>query len=78
MKDCQLWSTPVENKAFVLVKVMEDIKPYIIHSHTIAFVPLALVKAMLGKEKPTGKWARWLEKIQEFEIDVKPMNISRG
>ena len=78
LKDYQSHYTPVEKQAFALIKAIEDFKPYIIHTHTIAYVPLALVKAMLGQAEPSGKWARWLTKIREFDVDIKLVKIMQG
>ena len=75
LKDYQLRYTPLEKQTFSLVKAIKDFKPFIVHTHTIVYVLLAPVKAILGQVEPSGKWASWLTKIQEFDVDIKPVKI---
>jgi len=65
----------MKKKSFSLFKSIEHFNPYIIHSHTIDFVPLASIKVMLSQTMPSGKWALWLEKNQDFDVDIKPIRI---
>jgi hypothetical protein len=46
---------------------------YILNSHVIAYVPSSLVKMLLNQQLREWKWANWLEKVQEYNIKIKPL-----
>jgi hypothetical protein len=48
---------------------------YILNSHVISYVPSSLV---IKKKLREGKWANWLAKIQEYDIEIKPLKEVKG
>lgn len=78
MKDAQLKYSRLEKKAFALVQALLDFRSYIVHSHIVAYVLLSPVKAMLGQDEPTRRWAKWMARMQEFDLDVQSTNSVRG
>jgi hypothetical protein len=47
LRDASLNYNIMEKQAFALVKSIKDFRVYILHSHTIAYVPNAVVKDIL-------------------------------
>ena len=45
----------IEKQALALIKELKDFRVYILHSHTIAYVPNAAVKDVLVKTDPNGE-----------------------
>lgn len=41
----------------------------------MAYVPLSPVKAMLRQAEPTSRWAKWLARIQEFDLGVQSTSL---
>jgi hypothetical protein len=51
---------------------------YIFNSHVIAYVPSSSVKMLVNQQLREGKWANWLEKIKEYDIEFKPLKDIKG
>jgi hypothetical protein len=51
---------------------------YILNSHVITYVPSSPVKMLLNQQLREGKWANWLEKIQEYDIKIKTLKAIKG
>jgi hypothetical protein len=60
------------------VKVMVHFRTYILNSHVISYVPSSPVKMFLNKKLRGGKWANWLEKIKEYDIEIKHLKVVKG
>jgi hypothetical protein len=67
----ELSYSELEKQTLSLVKVVAHFQTYIFNSHVIAYVPSSPVKMILNKKLREGKWANWLEKIQEYDIEIK-------
>ena len=48
------------------------------HSKVIAFVPNIVVKDVLLQPDTEGKRGRWISKILEFEIEIRPTKLVKG
>ena len=57
---------------------MKDFRIYILHSKVIAYVPSALVKDVLTHPNVDGRRAKWIAKLIEFNIELKPTKLVRG
>ena len=68
----------MEKQAYALVKALKAFRIYIIHSKTIAFVPNIAVKDVLLQPDTEGKRGRWIGKILEFDIEIKPSKLIKG
>jgi hypothetical protein len=78
LHDYELKYSEIEKQALSLVKAVAHFRTYILSSHVIVYVPTSPVKMLLGQQLREGKWANWLEKIQEYDIEIKPLKIVRG
>ena len=68
----------MEKQAFALVKSIKYPRVYILHSHTIAYVPNAMVKDILTWDNPDGRRGKWIVVILEYDIDIKPTKLVKG
>ena len=68
----------MEKKAYALVKSLKAFRIYILHSKIIVYVPSALVKEILIQPDIDGKRRKWIAKILEFDLEIKPTNLVKG
>jgi hypothetical protein len=61
-----------------MVKVLKAFRTYVLHSKIIAYVPTSAVKDILVQPDSDGKRGRWLAKIQEFDLEIKPTKLIKG
>lgn len=47
-------------------------------THITAFVPTAAVKDILIQGDSEGKRRRWIAKIQEYDLDIRPTKMIKG
>ena len=48
------------------------------HSKIVAYVPSAAIKDVLTQPNADGKRAKWISKMIEFNIELKPTKLVRG
>lgn len=51
---------------------------YLLHSHTVAFVPSIAVKDILLEPDPEGRRAKWIAILLEYDLDTKHTKLVRG
>jgi hypothetical protein len=68
----------MEKHAFSLVKAIKYFRVYILHSHTIAYVPNAVVKDILTLDNHDGRRGKWIVVILEYDIVIKPTKLIKG
>jgi hypothetical protein len=61
-----------------LVKALKAFRIYVLHSKIIAYVPLASVKDILIQPDIDGKRGKWIAKILEFDLEIKPTKLIKG
>ena len=52
LRDAPFKYNILEKQAFALIKALKDFQVYIIHSHSVAYVPSATVKGILSQPNP--------------------------
>lgn len=67
-----------EKKAYALVKAMKDFICYLVGATIIEFVPSVVVKDIFSQHEVSGRRCRWINKIQEFSIDIQITKLVRG
>jgi hypothetical protein len=77
LRDVALNYNIMEKQAFALVKAIKDFS-YILHSHTIAYVPNVVVKDILTQDNPNGRRGKWIVVILEYDIEIKPTKLIKG
>jgi hypothetical protein len=68
----------MEKQAYSMVKALKAFKTYVFHSKVIAYVPTSSIKDILVQFDNDGKRGRWLAKIQEFNLEIKPTKLVKG
>ena len=61
-----------------MVKALKAFRTYILHSQILAYVPNSAVKDVLVQSDAEGKRGKWISKIQEYDLDVKPTKLVKG
>jgi hypothetical protein len=65
----------VEKQAYAVVKALKSFRTYVLHSNIITYVPTNSFKDILVQPDSDGRRGRWLAKIQEFDLEVKPTKL---
>ena len=78
LRDGELKYDIMEKQAYALIKALKDFRIYVLHSHVIAHVPTAVVKAILTQPDPEGRRARWIATLLEYDIEIKPTKLVKG
>jgi len=68
----------MEKQAYALVKSLKQFRVYVGYSRIIAFVPHSAVKDILVQADCLGTRARWVSKIQEYDLDIRPTKLVKG
>jgi hypothetical protein len=61
-----------------LVKALKYFKVYVLHSKPIAYVPSTFVKDILIHSDIDGRRSKWIAKILEFDLEIKPTRLVKG
>lgn len=65
----------MEKQYFPLIKALIYFRIYILHSHTISYVPSIIVKDILTQLDPKGKRAKWIAILLEYDLEIKHWNL---
>jgi hypothetical protein len=60
------------------VKALKDFRFYVFHSRVTTYVPSASVKDILIQPDIDGRRGKWISKILEFELEIKPTKLVKG
>jgi hypothetical protein len=77
LRDAELKYDIMEKKAYA-VKALKAFRVYVLHSRVIAYVPLASVKEILIQPDIDGRRSKWIAKILEFDLEIKPTKLVKG
>jgi hypothetical protein len=78
LRDVEVTYDIMEKQAYALVKSLKDFRVYVLHSRIIAYVPSASVKEILIQPNIDGKRSKWIAKILEFDLEMKPTKLVKG
>ena len=68
----------MEKQAYALVKSLKHFRVYIRYSKIVGYVPHAAVKDILGQQDCLGDRGKWVFKIQEYDLEIKPTKLIKG
>ena len=68
----------MEKQAYALVKSLKSFRVYVLQYATTAYVPTATVKDVLVQGDSEGRRGKWIAKIQEYELEIKPTKLIKG
>ena len=60
------------------MKAIKDFRIYVLHSHIVAYVPNVVIKDILTHADPDGKRGKWIAKLLEYDIEIKPTKLVKG
>jgi hypothetical protein len=78
LRDVEVKYDPIEKQAYALIKSLKAFRIYILHAKVIAYVPSSSVRDVLIQPDIDGKRAKWISKLIEFDIDIKPTKLIKG
>jgi hypothetical protein len=78
LRDSPLKYDIMEKQAYALVKALKEFRVYILHSHTVAYVPNSSVKDILTQPDPEGKRGKWIVVLLEYDLEIKPTKLIKG
>jgi len=78
LEDVELKYSSREKHAYALVKELKVFKDYILHSIIMAYVPTNSIKDFLTQPDSEGRIGKWISKIQEYEVEIKPTKLVKG
>ena len=61
-----------------MVKAFKEFRVYILHSHTIVYVPSAAINEILTKAKPDGRRTKWIATLLEYDLKIRPTKLVKG
>ena len=61
-----------------MVKALKFFRIYVLHSKVIAYVPNAAIKDVLNQPDSEGKRGKWIAKIMEYDVDIRPTKLVKG
>jgi hypothetical protein len=68
----------MEKQGYALVKALKAFTVYVLHSKIIVYVLSAFVKDILIQPKLDGRRSKWIAKILEFYLEIKPTKLVKG
>ena len=68
----------MEKQAYALVKSLKAFRTYVLQSKIIAYVPSASVKDILIQLDIDRRRGKWIAKILEFDLEIRPTKLIKG
>jgi hypothetical protein len=78
LRDVEVRYDAMEKQAYALVKALKAFRIYVLQSKIIAYVPSAVVKDILIQPDIDRRRSKWIAKIMEFELEIKPTKLIKG
>jgi hypothetical protein len=78
LRDVEVRYEIMEKQAYALVKALKSFRVYVLHSKVITYVPSASVKEILVQPDIDGKRSKWIAKILEFDLEIRPTKLIKG
>jgi hypothetical protein len=78
LRDAEVKYNVMEKQAYALVKSLKAFIIYVLHSRVIAYAPSVAVKDILIQPDIDGRRSKWIAKILEFELEIKPTKLVKG
>lgn len=78
LRDVEMKYNLLEKQAYALVKALKAFRMFVLQLEITTFVPTTMVKDILVQGYSEGKRRRWIEKLQGYELDIKPTKLIKG
>ena len=70
--------TTMEKQVLSLVRYLKHFRTYVGYSKIVCYVPHSAVKDILCQQDCLGKRAKWVSKIQEYDLEIKLTKLIKG
>jgi len=70
--------TSWKSRPMLLVKALKAFRVYVLHSRVIAYVPSSSMKDILIQPNIDKRRRKWIAKILEFDLEIKPTKLVKG
>ena len=61
-----------------IIKAPKHFRMYILHSMVIAYVPSSVVDGILVQLDNEGKHGKWIARLLEYGVEIKPIKLIKG
>jgi hypothetical protein len=78
LRDVEVKYELLEKQAYSLIKSLKYFRVYILRAKVIAFIPSSSVKDVLIQPNIDGKRSKWIAKLIEFDVEIKPTKLVKG
>ena len=78
LRDAELKYDILEKQAYALIKALKSFRVYVLHSKVIAYVPSSAIRDILVQPDSEGKRGKWIAKLLEYDVDIKPTKLIKG
>jgi hypothetical protein len=78
LRDAKIRYEIMKKQAYALVKALKSFRVYVLHSRVTAYVLSAFVKDILVQPNIDGIRGKWIAKILEFDLEIKPTKLVKG
>jgi hypothetical protein len=78
LRDSELNYYITEKQAYTLVKSLNNFRNYVGYNKIKAYVPYPTMKDVLSQHDCMGTRGKWVSKIQEYDLEIKPTKIVKG
>jgi hypothetical protein len=75
LRDVEVKYELLEKQAYALVKSLKAFRVYILQAKVISFVPSSSVKDVLVQPNIDGKRSKWIARLIEFDVEIKPAKL---
>ena len=78
LRDSELKYHMIEKQAYALGKSLKHFRIFIGYAKIIGYVPSTAIKDVLTQEEGLGPRSRWVAKIQEYDLEIRPTKLIKG
>jgi hypothetical protein len=78
LQNSELNYTIMEKQVYALVKSLKHFRVYVGYSKVVGYVPHPAVKDILLQQNCLGVMGKWVSKIQEYDLEIKPTKLIKG
>ena len=78
LRDVEIRYDIMEKQAYALVKDLKSFRVYVLHSRITMYIPSASVKEIIIHPDIDGKRGKWITKILDFDLEIKPTKLIKG
>jgi hypothetical protein len=78
LRDIELKYIVIEKQAYAPMQPLKQFRSYVEYNQIIAYVPYPIVMVVLAQQDCLGVIGKWVSKIQEYDLNIKPTKIIKG